>query len=40
MALDRKRNRVLLYGGEDGEKTLDDLWEDAGGAWREVHDRP
>jgi len=36
MAFDRKRDCVVLYGGEDGHATLDDLWEFAAGAWRRV----
>ncbi len=36
LAYDRKRGRILLYGGEDGKQTFGDLWEFSQGTWNPV----
>lgn len=41
MAFDRLRNRVVLYGGHDGEYVFGDLWEwDASTGWLDVAPAP
>jgi hypothetical protein len=36
MAYDRRRARVVLYGGHDGDRVFGDLWEWDGTSWRLV----
>lgn len=36
MAYDKKRKRVVLYGGENDGGPLGDLWEWDGGSWKEL----
>jgi hypothetical protein len=36
LAYDRRRGRIVLYGGEDGKQTFDDLWEFGKGTWNAV----
>ena len=36
LATDPARERVVLFGGMDGERPLDDTWEWAGGTWRSI----
>ncbi|MEO8621700.1 MAG: hypothetical protein ABI625_11585, partial [bacterium] len=39
VAYDARRNRVVMYGGDDGERVLADTWEWDGRAWTSVTQR-
>jgi hypothetical protein len=37
MTWDARRDRIVLIGGDDGDRILDDVWEWDGGRWQHVH---